>query len=225
MTKSLPLYFDLDGPLLDVSEKYYRLHGAIVRRAGHAVEPKAQFWSMKRQRVPLTEHLYKSYPGLDEEAYLKSWLAHIETPAYLLFDTVVPGAAAVLEELLPQYQLHLVTLRRNQASLHWELRALGLHKFFVHILSGHSDAVPGWRVKANLIRNAGFAPAGSAIVGDTEADILAGKALGLVTIAVTNGIRSEDVLRRENPQFVIPDITALPVLLQRCAEPSGVAKA
>jgi phosphoglycolate phosphatase-like HAD superfamily hydrolase len=41
------------------------------------------------------------------------------------------------------------------------------------------------------------------IIGDTEADIIAGKQLGLRTFAVTSGIRNAAFLKAIEPDYVI----------------------
>jgi phosphoglycolate phosphatase len=213
MMKKRSVYLDLDGPILDVSEKYYRVHGAILGNMGCPSLNKDEFWSMKRRQA--TDLLAGSCPQLNDKAYAKAWLDRIETREFLAFDAIVPGAVEVLGQLMKEYHLFLVTLRQNPALLRWELETLGLSHFFVKVLSAHSATTPGWQVKADLIREAGLdARGGLAIIGDTEVDILAGKALGLTTIAVTNGIRARQLLEAVEPDFIIPDITGLPPLVE-----------
>ena len=218
MQKARSVYFDLDGPILDVSEKYYRVHQAILHDVGCPAGDKDEFWSLKRQRIAPTEILARSCPNLAAPAYSQAWLTRIETPEFLRFDAIVPGAVEVLQALGARYHLRLVTLRRSPSHLRWELETLGLSRFFREILAGHSDAVPGWHVKAELIRGVELPPQqGGAIIGDTEVDILAGKELGLTTIAVTNGIRTRELLEALQPDFIIPDVTGLPRLLDGTA--------
>ena len=56
----LRLITDFDGPIVDVSDRYYRVYQhclAETKRLGQPVRelPKAEFWDMKRARVPETE--------------------------------------------------------------------------------------------------------------------------------------------------------------------------
>ena len=54
------------------------------------------------------------------------------------------------------------------------------------------------------------------MIGDTEADIMAGQTLGVETIAVTCGIRSGNYLQSFRPTALIPDLwTAAQRLQQR----------
>jgi phosphoglycolate phosphatase-like HAD superfamily hydrolase len=85
------------------------------------------------------------------------------------------------------------------------LRRLALTPFFQHI----QGATPGLRLKPDpdTIRAALAAlhcvPLQALMVGDTPADILAGKAAGTMTCAVTYGFGTREALLRCAPDFVI----------------------
>lgn len=51
-----------------------------------------------------------------------------------------------------------------------------------------------------------LSPHAAWMVGDTEADILAGQAAGLSTVAVTCGIRSQAYLERFKPTYIRKDL-------------------
>ena len=53
-------------------------------------------------------------------------------------------------------------------------------------------------------------PVKGMIIGDTEADIITGKNLGLYSIGVLSGIRSEDFLKKLNPDLIIKSIKDFP---------------
>lgn len=207
------VFFDLDGPLLDVSERYYRVHREIV--AGHPVPAlgKEELWEMKRRQVPVDALVAGADPALTPAQYREKWLERIERPEFLAYDRVVPGALEVLRALRERHALYLVTLRRDGETLRWQLDRLGMRPAFRQVFWGERDGVPGWQIKVEGIRTAG-ARAGDVIVGDSEVDVLAGRELGMVTIATANGIRTADFLAQvAGAAVVIPDITALlPIL-------------
>ena len=209
------IYLDLDGPILDVSERCFRVHLDSIGEASAASSAdKNAFWMLKRNRVGIAELIARTAPSVDEQTYLQRWLERIEEPQYLKYDRLVPGAVPVLHALREHYPLFLVTLRRDRATLEWELEAKGLRALFHDVLSGFADTIPPWQVKKQLIlRRPPAATPRSLIVGDTEADILAGKALGLMTVATTNGIRTRELLEALRPDFIIQDLTSLPTLL------------
>jgi len=214
------IFLDLDGPILDVSQRYFRVHWQIVRQAGgdanhHNGHGADAFWALKRNRVGIAELVRRYCPGLNCDTYLRLWLEHIETREFIRHDVVQPGAVEALEKLRSQHTLCLVTLRRNHAALKWELKRLGLAEYFAEIRAGHSLTEPGWKIKTKLIRSRRPpVQRGALIVGDTEVDILAGHELDMTTVAVTNGIRTRELLQKARPDFIIPGIAALPVLLE-----------
>ena len=54
-----------------------------------------------------------------------------------------------------------------------------------------------------------MAKIGDFFAGDTATDILAGRALGIFTVAVCDGIRDEAFLRKLAPDYIIPSLVAL----------------
>jgi phosphoglycolate phosphatase len=54
----------------------------------------------------------------------------------------------------------------------------------------------------------------AAIVGDGTSDILAGRAAGVLTCAVTYGFRSEDELRKAGPDYLIHELSELKTLFK-----------
>jgi hypothetical protein len=52
------------------------------------------------------------------------------------------------------------------------------------------------------------------MVGDTEADVGAGRLTGVRTVAVLSGIRNRDLLLRAGPDFLLEDIRELPLIVE-----------
>jgi len=206
-----PLFLDLDGVLLDVSARYYRLHADLLAGTGAVPVDRETYWMRLRERRPLVELVRDGRaPGLDEEAYRRAWLERIEAPEYLMHDRVVPGTAERLGALGVRHPLVLTTLRRRREGLLAQLDALGLRTFFAEVLTaeplaGAADA----ERKRRLIESSPLLRPGAAVVGDTEADVRAGRALGLVTVAVLSGLRSRAVLAAEGPSAIIDSIASL----------------
>ena len=114
-----------------------------------------------------------------------------------------PGVVATLQDL-SSYTLGLVTTKEpGQAEM--VLRRLALSPFFQHVQGG----TPGLRLKpapdAVLVALSALhcAPAHALMVGDTPADILAGKAAGTATCAVTYGFGTRQALLQCAPDYVI----------------------
>lgn len=209
----LKVFFDLDGTLLDVSERNYRVYSELVAEFGGTPMPKDVYWDLKRKKTKWPVLLPKSQlsPNL-EDAFLESFIPRIEAIEYLRLDVLFPDSLSVVAALAARYSCDLVSLRRNAANLEEELAWLNLRPHFTKVLSGHSES-DGYDKKIELIRNE-LGGGKGVIIGDTEADIVTGKELGLTTIAVTSGIRDEHFLRALEPDYIvkhISEVLALPV--------------
>ncbi len=99
------LITDFDGPIIDVSERYYHVYKFCLEKTRRPDQPvqqldKAEFWRLKRSRVP--EKQIGIISGLDEElaqefAQLRRQTVH--TPPYFDYDCLAYGAVAALEKV------------------------------------------------------------------------------------------------------------------------------
>ncbi len=196
--------FDLDGTLLDVSKRYYETYRFILRKRNQRVLSKKTYWDLKRRKTPDRTIIAKTsrIAAFEYEAERNKL---VEDKRFLRFDKAVPGARQALDELKKRHLLFLLTARKNRKNLLWQLNKLKLAKYFDKILSSKSRAGEPLEVKISFMRKIKNAvPQGSiAIIGDTEADILAGKKEGVLTIGVLYGIRRGQFIRKLNPDFKI----------------------
>jgi phosphoglycolate phosphatase len=206
------LFFDLDGPLLDVSPRYIALHRALL---GEASMSGPAYWERKRAACP-EETILAEVGATDRPLYLRRRLELIETREYLTFDRPWPWARAILALLSTAHPLVLVTARSRRPLLLEQLDRLGLAPFFHEVLSAASQRVD--QQKAALMRDYlnrhGLPHKGHAIIGDTEADIGAGRLLGLRTVVVLSGIRNRELLLRAEPDHLLSDIRELPLIVE-----------
>ncbi len=204
------LFLDCDGVLLDVSDRYYRVHCDILGRPDGGGLGKDAFWELKRGRRPMGDVLAACEAGgLPEASYRALWLERIEADAYLGLDRPLPGVREALAALAASRPLVVVSLRQRPEGLLDRLGALGLMPFFRDVLVASPVGGEGWESKLGLLRASGRIGPGAAIVGDTEIDIRAGKAAGLRTVAVLGGIRSRELLERERPDALIEGLPEL----------------
>ena len=91
--------------------------------------------------------------------------------------------------------------------------------FFDRVLSSGDQRTPRWQIKVDLIKlDQPTVPGAGVVVGDTETDILAGKALGLRTVAVLNGIRTEDFIKEVGPDLIISGLGEIPAWIETTRE-------
>ena len=207
------VYLDLDGTLIDVSERYYRIYKELALSTEGNPLQKAEYWRLKRKAVSESE-LFSQMGLFEESADLLALRAEkLEAAEYLKYDQLISATLETLNFLKARAQLVLVTLRKDGTKLEQQLQGLGLSSFFRHTLCANqpidSHAIP----KATLIsEKPWFKIKGSLIIGDSEGDISAGKVLGIKTIAVLSGIREREILVRYEPDYIIDNLAALPPL-------------
>lgn len=230
LPQQLTVFCDFDGPIVDVSNRYYSTYKLgladtqAVYQAKNITLPigmlsKQQFWQMKQDRVPDVEIAMRS--GLQGEQinfFLGRVIEIVNQPALLKLDRLQPGVSWALALLHSQgVRLVLVTLRcKSQATQ--ILRNHGLTRLFSGIY-GTSDRNAAYQNQAELktqllalaIAEQSLlteCPISGWMVGDTEADLLAGQALSIPTIALTCGIRSPRYLKQFQPTCLHSDLLA-----------------
>jgi len=202
---------DLDGPILDVSLRHYLTYSNGIMRLGGKPVDRDTFWQAKRHKTPDSEILAQSGLHLEADAYNAIKFETIESIPYLNFDQLQPGVPAILRQIANRYHLILVTLRHSRDRLIEQLVSFGISGYFDNVLNIAVSTKTGWETKRDLINDAGIAVGtGDFFVGDTETDILAGKALGVMTVAVCNGIRAESYLKPLAPNWIIATLADLP---------------
>lgn len=96
------------------------------------------------------------------------------------------------------------------------LARIDLSKFFDVIVGARPDLKlkPDPQPVHFILDQLGVPAAGALIIGDGENDVLAGKAAGITTCAVTYGIRPAEKLLPLQPDFVIHNFSELKALMQ-----------
>src|SRR5271168_3656809 len=87
---------DLDGPIIDVSNRHYRVFYDGVCRLGGAPISQEEFWNAKRNRIPDIELLTRSGIPDSYGIYSSFKIEAIESSPYLAYDQLQPGAHAIL---------------------------------------------------------------------------------------------------------------------------------
>ena len=205
-------YFDLDGTVLDIRCRLYSIYTDVVKELGGKALSEEAYWAAKREQFP-EELIAKRGNVQNFSQYAKLRKEKLELPEYLDYDKLIPQAIESLSGLKKNGRIVLVTLRKSKENLYRQLRRLEIWSLFDKVLVGN-DAEEGWRGKAKIISSdSHFAPQDSVIIGDSEADVLAGKNLNIITVAVLSGIWSKDKLLLSYPDYIIEDITHLKSVL------------
>ncbi|MEH2084845.1 MAG: HAD family hydrolase [Nostoc sp.] len=224
----LRLITDFDGPIIDVSERYYHVYQFCLdktRRPDQVVQelPKAKFWQFKRSRVPEKQIALNS--GLDEAqaqefAQLRRQTVHTEP--YFHYDTLAPGAVdALLKIQQAGIDLAVMTMRRFR-ELDYAFQKHDLGRFFPEnrcfCLTNDYVKTRDIEDKPLLMARAlkELPPSADTwMVGDTEADITAAKNYGIKVMAVESGIRDRTQLELYHPDLIVKDFSAAVDLVLR----------
>lgn len=212
MGGGLAVVFDLDGTLVDPSTRHHTVYAELAGSFGGQPLDKPAYWRLKRAGTGWPEILVESgLPADRTPLFLDRFRHEIERRKWLALDTIFPGADDVLQSLQRRHGLYLATLRRSPAALRWQLGALGLNGRFRAVATAPAQGNASDQ-KASLVRHA-IGQQHGVMVGDTEVDVLAARALGLAAVAVSSGIREEEYLAQLDPDFLLVDLAPLPGLL------------
>jgi phosphoglycolate phosphatase len=210
----MKIFCDLDGTLIDVSKRHYRVYCEMTSEFGGTPLPKDTYWDLKRRKTKWNELLPLSDLDAEVESkFLEGFIKKIEDPQYLMLDELFPSSIVAVNELSKLGDCYLVSLRRNRENLLDELTRLELAPHFREVLTGHSEN-DGYDVKIALIKDR-LGDENGIIIGDTEADIVTGKELGMKSIALKSGIRDEQFLSALEPDYLLDDISQVVRLIPR----------
>lgn len=200
------IIFDLDGTLIDSSERMYQLFQMLVPQSSFT---KSEYLKLKRDKVSHKMILEKYFSGISFDSFSVKWKQEIEKEKYILLDHNYADTIEVLNELSKKYNLFLLTARQSENELIKELQRLKLKTFFAEIFISKGKCS-----KKELLCDyenycSGFLNNVKYYVTDMGEDILIGNELGLTTIAITHGFMSEVKLMEYDPKYIINTLTEL----------------
>lgn len=197
------IFLDLDGTLLDSTQRIHRL---FCELAGSERLDYHAYWSLKRegntQRAMLLEHW--GIGGAEADRFKRQWLEKIEETDRLAQDRPYPKAESLLRELTKSGSLFIVTGRQDGAKALQQVGSYGWQGLVQGVLA--TGLLQG---KAEAIQSAMAVAPDDVIIGDSGEDMLAGKALGIRTVAVTYGFTSREKLLGYRPDAVVDEIESI----------------
>jgi phosphoglycolate phosphatase len=203
------LLFDLDGTLVDTRED-------ILGSVNHAL---AAVGRPPRRLEEVTDFIGDGALQLMERSLGPSDPAVLRTAHDLFIDhyeahctdrsVLYPG----VRELLGRLARRPLAVVTNKPMDHTRrlLKALGVDVLFREVVAGDSLPVRKPRPEPLLeaARRLGSVPARTLMVGDSAIDVVAGKAAGMLTCAVTGGYRPVRELEEAGPDLVLGDLAEL----------------
>lgn len=203
--------FDVDGTLLDSAEFVLGAFAHTLRQHGRT--PPSLAALAAQVGPPLADCYRQLAPNLDPDVLCASHRAWQRGNLHLV--RPFAGAGELLATLRDHGIACAAVTARSQVSSHATLAAAGLTEFLPVVVS--AEDVPRGKPFPDALLLAlnrlGVAPADAVMVGDTRADIEAGKAAGTVTIGVLYGFHGAE-LANARPDFLVREIAEIaPIIL------------
>lgn len=200
------IIFDLDGTLIDASERMYQLFQKLIPQS---TLTKKEYWGRKRSKINHQLLISKEFPNIEFNEFNQEWLTQIENPFFLKMDHCYEDTIYVLEQLKKTNTLYLLTARQSKKNLLIELGDLKLTIFFDKIL-----VTEGKKSKKELLQdeikiNPKKFKHDDWFVSDMGKDIQMGKEMKFYTIAVSHGFMSKEKLLEYQPDKCIDELTEL----------------
>jgi HAD superfamily hydrolase (TIGR01509 family) len=210
------LCFDVDGTLSDTDDYMAANVAAWMRRVPGLSHPEP----LARRLVMWMESPGTFLMGLADRLYIDdeligaiSWMyRRAHRPGRLL--PCVPGVATLLRALNQRYPMAVVSARDELSTMTF-LRRAGLRNYFKVVVTALSARYTKPFPDPVLLAASqlGVAPEACLMIGDTTADIRAGRAAGAQTVGVLCGFGEQAALRRHGADVILSSTADLRSLL------------
>ena len=208
------VFLDLDGTIVDSTEAYLEAARIAFQAVGQTPPERKTALEIPRRLEKglkisdITNGDSKKFLSV----YLKTYYSVTEQKTKL-----IPNVSCTLETLSKKYKLALITMRHvNNQTVLKELEFFGISKYFTHIVTALDTSKPKPSPEAliNCVKALDIEICNCIIAGDSVNDIRAGKAAGARTVAVLSGLFQCEELVKEQPDFILNDVTGLPKCIE-----------
>ena len=209
--------FDLDGTLIDSVPVYYRLMEAILQAVGLPPAPKpvvAKFMTRGRDALEL---MIPDEMAHRKEELVETCLTVGRQMSWDMFRNeveLIPGVRKLFSVLSRKTIPMGVVTSTERSNIERKLTPLARHGIKQALASviAIEDAPRRKPAPEPLIvcaRQLGVLPENSLYVGDSHVDIQAGRAAGMLTVAVLSGLDDREALEAESPTIVLDSVADL----------------
>lgn len=195
----MTIFFDLDGTIINSKIRLYTLFDDLITKNHLTYD---DYWTLKRKKLSHKFLIQSYFSHINYASFEKEWLDKIETDEYLKLDKPYAGVTTLLDKLYKKnITMNIVTARQKPNKVTNQLSKFGWSKFFENVLVTEQKYE-----KKDLIKPLLNNDNETYLIGDTGLDIICGKKLNLITIAVTNGFLNKDSLLEYKPDYMIDDV-------------------
>ncbi|MEM2994811.1 MAG: HAD family hydrolase [Candidatus Bathyarchaeia archaeon] len=206
---------DLDGTLVDSRGAYREAVETAFKALGWKTVPASVVLEIPRRlelNLPINDLVGNADGQRFLDLYLNAYYGATATKTRLM-----PKIEDTLKRLSEKAVLALVTMRHvPKEKVMAELENFGIAKFFRHVTTGldTSDPKPSPDALIRCAEKLGVQACECLVVGDSVADVRAGKAAGAKTAAVLSGIFSRMELESEKPDLILKSVNRLPDFIE-----------
>lgn len=206
------ILFDLDGTIVDSRGAYLVAVKTALSKIGKQTQVDAELMTEIPRRLEQNLRICDLVPGIEVERFLKHYLkAYYQATA--TETRLIPDTLNALEVLSRSFKLALTTMRHvPKEKVVQELRRFNVARYFDYVVTALDTRDPKPSPEALVIcaRKLRTRINGCIVVGDSVADVRAGKKAGIKTVAVLSGIFSRQELEKENPDLIVESVKDLP---------------
>lgn len=204
--------FDIDGTLLDAWD--YIFEAVKYTAVKHNQVYPSDELLKKTQGKPLLEFYLTAYPSVDPNLLAQTHHDFQAKNFQLL--KLYPKVKATLQKLKKEGFLLAAVSNRSRNSLVPSLEKVRILNFFDVVVAPEDveNPKPHPQHLQVALKHLQVKSADSLMVGDTDKDILAGKAAKVKTIGVTYGFLGKDIAKHK-PDYLIDEISQLLKILKQ----------
>ena len=212
--------FDLDGPIIDVTDRYYRAYlESLAETNAKNILSKEEFWKLKQVKVSELEIGILSGLNLNEAKASSESRKNLSFfSEYLLQDKLFDDVYKTFDTLKAENKIFFIITLRRKSHLDQAIKQFKLNKYLPEdrlfsLPDEHkikNDVQEKYIMMVDAVNKLGLNPQDTCIIGDSETDIHAGRlAKYKKIIAITRGIRSKEQLEILRPDYLISGLTCL----------------
>ncbi|MHA1309003.1 MAG: HAD family hydrolase [Candidatus Heimdallarchaeota archaeon] len=202
------ILFDLDGTLVDSQEGIIQTQYELLRQKGYNITMSA---IRNLFGKPLEVCLATFAPDKPEDEIweLVKEFRELYAKNHLEIIKLLPNAKKLLEELTKKgYRLGIASTKLKKFITE-AINHLKIADYFEVVVSGYEveNHKPAPDLILETARQMNVAPQDCVYIGDSPTDIIAGREAGTLTIAILTGANNFEKMSKENPDFIINDLT------------------
>lgn len=214
------LCFDLDGPIIDVCDRYYRAY--LESLTGADVKPeqilrKEDFWKLKQNRVSDLEISVLSGQSIQDSkssGELRKALSF--KSEYLALDKIFNDVYKTIDFLKLQTIPFLIVTLRRKSQLDYAIKQFKLNKYLVNERffsrtddqKSQNDIHEKYLLLASAINSLSLNPHDTWMIGDSETDIHSARLARFGKIvSISRGIRSKEQLTVLKPDYIVNNLS------------------